>query len=442
VVSLSEITSQAAGFGARLAAQLADERDNRFQGMPSDGDSRAGYEAMGREGWIGLHWPEELGGRGLDSLLTVAAEERFGYHWLPLSGYLLSVKTIGNALLGHASAELQERLLPEIAAGRLVFCQGFSEPEAGSDLASLRTSARFDGDRFVVSGHKIWTSSAQIADWIYLAVRTDPDASRPHRGISVLVAEMSSPGIEVREIETVGGGLLCEVFLTDVEVPANQLVGELNGGWRVLMSTLDHERVTSEKVGVVLRVLDDLAAALGDGAGGSGPATLELRRLRGEAEAARLLGRRAASLLAEGRPAGGAGSMAKLSMSMLVRRTAETGVRLLGPRALVENGSEAVGAGRLAALTRASAGSTIAGGAARPARRADPRERRQHDRRRSRGDPAPRDRPPGPGMLGMTAARTPRTAGWGTSVALCATRIPHPDRAVAGGGQRRVGWRP
>ena len=109
-------------------------------------------------------------------------------------------------LLGHASDELQERLLPEIAAGRLLFCQGFSEPEAGSDLAALRTSARRDGERFVVSGHKIWTSSAQIADWIYLAVRTDPDASRPHRGVSVLVADMRSPGIEVREIATVGGG--------------------------------------------------------------------------------------------------------------------------------------------------------------------------------------------------------------------------------------------
>jgi 3-oxocholest-4-en-26-oyl-CoA dehydrogenase alpha subunit len=355
---------QADDFAAGLAAQLADERDNRFQGMPSDGDSRAGYEAMGREGWIGLHWPEELGGRGLDPLATVAAEERFGYHWLPLSGYLLSVKTIGNALLGHASPELQERLLPEIAAGRLVFCQGFSEPEAGSDLASLRTSARRDGDRLMVSGHKIWTSSAQIADWIYLAVRTDPDASRPHRGISVLVADMSSPGIEVREIETVGGGLLCEVFLTDVEVPASQLVGELNGGWRVLMSTLDHERVTSEKVGVVLRVVDDLAAL-----DGAAPAPLELRRLRGEAEAARLLGRRAASLLAEGRPAAAAASMAKLSISTLVRRTAEAGVSLLGPRALVEGGPDAVGHGRLAALTRASAGSTVAGGAAEIQRR-------------------------------------------------------------------------
>jgi 3-oxocholest-4-en-26-oyl-CoA dehydrogenase alpha subunit len=362
VVSLSEITSEADHFGAELAARLAGEPENRGQGMPSDGDSRAGYRAMGEAGWIGLHWPEELGGRGLDPLLTVAAEERFGYHWLPLSSYLLSVKTIGNAMADHASAELQERLLPEIAAGRLVFCQGFSEPEAGSDLASLRTTARRDGDRYIVSGQKIWTSSAQLADWIYLAVRTDPGASRPHRGISVLVAEMSSPGIEVREIEVVGGGVLNEVFLDEVSVPASQLVGEENGGWRVLMSTLDHERVTSEKVGIVLRVLDDLEEALGRDSAGA-RARLELRRLRGEAEAARLLGRRAVELLAGGRPAAAASAMAKLSMSTLAKRTADAGVRLLGPRALVEDGPEAIGDGRIAGMTRATAGSSVAGGA-------------------------------------------------------------------------------
>ena len=361
MVSLSEITRDADRFAAGLAARLAGEPDNRFQGMPSDGDSRAGYQAMGAQGWIGLHWPAELGGRGLDSLLTLAAEERFGYHWLPLSSYLLSVKTIGNALLDHASRELQERLLPEIAAGRLVFCQGFSEPEAGSDLAALRTSARRDGDRYVVSGHKTWTSSAQVADWIYLAVRTDPEASRPHRGVSVLVAEMGSPGIEVRPIETVGGGALNEVFLDEVEVPAEQLVGEENGGWRVLMSTLDHERVTSEKVGIVLRVLDDLEEA--------GAPTLELRRLRGEAEAARLLGRRAVALLAERRPAAAAAAMAKLSMSTLSKRTADAGTRLLGPRALVEDGPEAIGEGRLAGVTRSTAGSSIAGGASEIQRR-------------------------------------------------------------------------
>ena len=153
-------------------------------------------ERWALRGWIGIHWPPELGGRGLSSLHTLACEERFGYRWLPLSGYLLSVKTIGNALLRFAGAELQQRLVPEVAAGRLLFCQGFSEPDAGSDLASLRTRARRDGDRFIVSGRKIWTSSAEYADWVYLAVRTDPDRDR-HRGLSVLVADISTPGITV-----------------------------------------------------------------------------------------------------------------------------------------------------------------------------------------------------------------------------------------------------
>ena len=171
--------------------------------MPSDGDSRAVYAALGEGGWIGVHWPRELGGRGLSSLHTLACEERFGYRWLPLSGYLLSVKTIGNALLRFAAPELQERLIPEVAAGRLLFCQGFSEPDAGSDLASLRTRARRDGDRFVVSGRKIWTSSAEYADWVYLAVRTDPDRDR-HRGVSVLVADIDTPGITVNDPRDAG----------------------------------------------------------------------------------------------------------------------------------------------------------------------------------------------------------------------------------------------
>jgi alkylation response protein AidB-like acyl-CoA dehydrogenase len=195
-------------------------------------------------------------------------------------------------------------------------------------------------------------------------VRTDADAARPHRGISVLVAEMSSPGIEVREISAVGGGVLNEVFLDDVSVPADQLVGEENGGWRVLMGTLDHERVTSEKVGIVLRVLDDLEAALPGGA-----ARLELRRLRGEAAAARLLGMRAVELIASRRPAAAAAAMAKLSMSSLSRRTADGGTRLFGPRALVEDGPGAIGEGRLAGMTRATAGSSIAGGASEIQRR-------------------------------------------------------------------------
>jgi alkylation response protein AidB-like acyl-CoA dehydrogenase len=312
---------------------------------------------MGAAGWIGIHWPSELGGRGLSSLHTLACEERFGYWWLPLSGYLLSVKTIGNALLRFAGEELRRRLVPEVAAGRLLFCQGFSEPDAGSDLASLRTHARLDGDRFIVSGRKIWTSSAEYADWVYLAVRTDPDRD-PHRGLSVLVADISTPGIMVSTHRTLGGGTLGELELAEVEIPAEQLVGELHGGWQVLMGTLDYERVTSEKVGTIMWLLDALAPLV------ENRSTRQvLRRLRGAAQAARLHGRRASLLLEAGRPASAQSSMAKLSVALLMQRVAAFALELLGPEGLLEEGTGTL-RGRVAAFQRAAVGTTIAGGAA------------------------------------------------------------------------------
>jgi alkylation response protein AidB-like acyl-CoA dehydrogenase len=353
----TEIAVEADRFAQALAAEIADEPALRYQGMPSDGDSHHAYRALGEAGWIGVHWPVELGGRGLTSLDTLACEERFGYHWLPLSGYLLSVKTIGNALLRFASAELQQRLIGEIAAGRILFCQGFSEPDAGSDLGSLRTRARLDGDRFIVNGRKIWTSSADYADWVYLAVRTDPERPR-HRGISVLVAPLSTPGIRVHSHPTVGGGTIGELELEDVEIDADLLVGELHGGWKLLMGTLDYERVTSEKVGTVMWLLDalePLAVAPAD--------RRELMRLRGAAEAARRHGRRAAELLALERPASAQSSMAKLSVAELMQALARFAVALLGPRGLLEEGTGTL-AGRVAAFQRAAIATTISGGAA------------------------------------------------------------------------------
>ena len=356
-VGAEELADAADGFARTLATAVADDPQLRYQGMPSDGDSRAVYGALGAEGWIGIHWPAEVGGRGLSSLHTLACEERFGYHWLPLSGYLLSVKTIGNALLRFGAEELRRRLIPEVAAGRLLFCQGFSEPDAGSDLAALRTRATRDRDRFVVTGRKIWTSSAEYADWIYLAVRTDPDRDR-HRGLSVLVADMDTPGITVTTHRTLGGGTLGEVELDDVEIPADQLVGELHGGWQVLMGTLDYERVTSEKVGTVCWLLDALAPLAEDRW-----TRQRLRRLRGAAQAARLHGRRAAQLLEDGRPASAQSSMAKLSVAELMQRVAAFAVELLGPEGLLEEGTRTL-AGRVAAFQRAAVATTISGGAA------------------------------------------------------------------------------
>jgi alkylation response protein AidB-like acyl-CoA dehydrogenase len=356
-VGEDELASAADAFARTLAGTVGAEPQLRYQGMPSDGDSPRVYRALGEAGWIGVHWPVQFGGRGLSSLHTIACEERFGYHWLPLSGYLLSVKTIGNALLRFASPELQERLIPEVAAGRLVFCQGFSEPDAGSDLGSLRTHAHAHDGYFLVSGRKIWTSSVEYADWVYLAVRTDPWRQR-HHGISVLVADLRTPGITVTTHRTLGGGTIGELELERVEIPASQLVGELHGGWRVLMGTLDYERVTSEKVGTVFSLLDDLAPHTRDDA-----ERRELRRLRGAAQAARLHGRRAAALLEQGRPASAQSSMAKLSVAELMQQVAGFAVQLLGPEGLLEEGVGTL-AGRVAAFQRASVATTISGGAA------------------------------------------------------------------------------
>ncbi len=332
------------------------------QGMLSDGDSLDVNAALGRAGWIGMSWPVDVGGRGLSRLDATLVEEVFGYHWLPLSSYLLSYKTIGAALERFAPRALRDRLLPRIARGELVFCQGFSEPGAGSDLGALTSRAVPRDGSFVIDGHKIWTSSAQLADWIYLAVRTSAGESK-HRGISVVVAPMDTPGIEVRTFPTLGGGVLCEVFLDRVEVPAENLVGALDGGWKVLMYTLDFERITAEKVGGAVRVLDDVEQHLADGGRLDADARERVARLRGEAAAARLTSFRAADALDRGLPASHLSAMAKLAGARLVQRTAVAAVDLLGPEGLAEGASAPFG-GRAAGMLRASVGSTIAGGTA------------------------------------------------------------------------------
>jgi alkylation response protein AidB-like acyl-CoA dehydrogenase len=347
---------------ARTLRPLAEASPElRRQGMPSDGDSREITLELGRAGWIGMTWPVASGGRGLSHVDAALVEEILGYHWLPLSLYLLSYKTVGCALERFGSPELRERLLPEIARGGLLFCQGFSEPGAGSDLAALTTRAIAYGDRFVVSGHKIWTSSAWLADWIYLAVRTDPDVSR-HRGISVLVAPIDTPGIEVRRFPVLGGGHLCEVFLDEVEIPRANLVGELHRGWQVLMGTLDFERITAEKLGALEWVVDALETRLVETDRLDEAAWGRIARLQGELAASRLLSLRAADLLDRGEPASAASAMAKLAGGRLAQRLARTAVDLLGVEGLVDGDPAAPLEGRIGALYRASVGATISGG--------------------------------------------------------------------------------
>ena len=356
------LRAEASAFAAALHPRLEEDPEWRRQGMLSDGDSRDVTRALGEARWIGMTWPEELGGRGLSHVDTALVEDVLGYHWLPLSLYLLSYKTIGCALERYAAPGLKERLLGPIARGELTFCQGFSEPGAGSDLASLTSRAVRRGDGWVVDGHKIWTSSAWLADWIYLAVRTNPDEPR-HRGISVLVAPLATPGIEVRRFPVLGGGYLCEVFLDGVEIPAENLVGEVDRGWDVLMHTLDFERITAEKLGGLAWVLDALEARLVE-VDRLDAAWDRVARLGGELAAARLLSLRAADLLDRDADASAASAMAKLAGARLAQRLAREGIELLGLEGLADGHAASPLEGRLGGLYRASVGSTISGGSA------------------------------------------------------------------------------
>ena len=356
------LRDEAAAFAASLRPALAEDPEWRRQGLLSDGDSREVTHALGEAGLIGLTWPEEFGGRGLTHVDTALVEDALGYHWLPLSLYLLSYKTVGCALERFAAPALKDRLLGPIARGELTFCQGFSEPEAGSDLASLTTRARLEGDRFVVDGHKIWTSSAWLADWIYLAVRTNPDEPR-HRGISVVVAPLDTPGIEVRRFPALGGGFLCEVFLDGAEIPAENVVGEVGGGWDVVMHTLDFERITAEKIGGLAWILDEIERRLRD-TSRRDALRPRIASLRGELAAARLLSLRAADLLDRGEAASAASAMAQLAGARLAQRLAHEGIELLGLEGLADAHASAPLEGRLGGLYRASVGSTISGGSA------------------------------------------------------------------------------
>lgn len=210
-------------------------------------DQRLWFERMRERGWFAPGWPLEYGGGGLSKKEAHVVEEEMARLNCRQPQFNLGLWMLGPVLLTFGTeAQKREHLVP-IAQGARRWCQGFSEPNAGSDLASLRTAARREGDVFVVTGSKIWTSQADKADWMYALVRTDSSA-RKQAGISFLLIDMRSPGVTVKPIELISGkSEFCEVFFDEVRVPASNLVGELNGGWTVAKALLQHERAAMSK---------------------------------------------------------------------------------------------------------------------------------------------------------------------------------------------------
>ncbi|WP_327414622.1 acyl-CoA dehydrogenase family protein [Streptomyces sp. NBC_01233] len=261
-------TEEEQDFRARLRAWLAKVLPELpAKPSPDDWPGRRAYDLgwqrrLYEAGYAGLHWPVDAGGRGAtptQHLIFLEETERAGAPYVGAN--FVGLLHAGPTIAAEGSAEQRARWLPPVLRGDEVWCQGFSEPDAGSDLASLRTRAVRDGDAYVVTGSKIWTSHAEVADWCELLVRTDPQAPK-HRGISWLAMPMDAPGVTVRPLRTLAGSTeFAEVFLDEVRVPVANRVGAENDGWRVTMVTLSFERGTAFVGEVVAcrRTLGELA---------------------------------------------------------------------------------------------------------------------------------------------------------------------------------------
>ena len=200
-------------------------------------------------GWICASWPEEYGGRGLSLMEQVVLSEEFARRDAPMRADFFGDTLVGPTILQWGTEEQKKDFIPKILSGSMSWCQGFSEPDAGSDLASLKTRAVLDGDEWVITGQKVWTTQAQFADYIFLLARTDPDAPK-HAGISYLLVPMDQPGIEVRPIAQVDGSAdFNEIFITNARCPKENVVGGVNNGWKVAMTTLGFERGSSATTG-------------------------------------------------------------------------------------------------------------------------------------------------------------------------------------------------
>jgi 3-oxocholest-4-en-26-oyl-CoA dehydrogenase alpha subunit len=212
---------------------------------------------MGEDGWLGVGWPKEYGGRGFSAIEQFVFFDESMRAGAPVP--MLTINTVGPTLMHFGTDEQKEFFLPKIVKGEIHFCIGYTEPGAGTDLAALKTKAVRDGDEYIINGQKIFTSLASDADYVWLAVRTNPEVKK-HKGISLFVVPMDTPGIKITPMKLLGDHDINQVFYEDVRVPATTLVGGENNGWGLITSQLNRERVTLCSSGIIERSLDDVRA--------------------------------------------------------------------------------------------------------------------------------------------------------------------------------------
>ncbi|WP_310723843.1 acyl-CoA dehydrogenase family protein [Streptomyces sp. N2A] len=217
---------------------------------------RATIRRLGADGWLGVGWPREFGGRGMTPMEQFIFFDEAAQAGVPLP--LMALNTVGPTLMRFGTEEQKAYFLPRVLSGEIDFAIGYSEPEAGTDLAALKTRAVRDGDTYVVNGQKIWTTNGDTADWVWLAVRTDPDAP-PHKGITILLVPTSDPGYSCTLINTLASHDTTASYYENIRVPLSRRVGEENKGWRLITNQLNHERVTLAAHGTMaIRALHDV----------------------------------------------------------------------------------------------------------------------------------------------------------------------------------------
>src|SRR5213594_1486694 len=317
-----------------------------FPGFASEDDETAflrDWQArLHRAGWCGLSWPPEYGGAGATSIEQAIYDEETARAQAPELINKVGVNNVGPTLMRHGTEEQKRRFIPKILSAEEIWCQLFSEPGAGSDLAALRTRAEPDGDGFAVSGQKVWTSYAALSDWAILLARTDPSLPK-HRGITYFLLDMRSPGITIRPLrQATGSTEFSEVFLDRVRVPREQVVGAVNRGWEIAMTTLAHERGTGfafkEQVLQRIALEDAIALARGIGRVRDPVVRQEIARRWIDVEIMRLMNCRALTRLERGEEPGPESSLVKLFWAELTQRLHELGLALEGPHGQLAEG--------------------------------------------------------------------------------------------------------
>jgi alkylation response protein AidB-like acyl-CoA dehydrogenase len=325
-----------AAFRAKIRGFIAENLPPNWESLAHHGPGSAAQTAFSREfcaklaqaGLLTPHWPADWGGQGLDPWCQIILAEEMWSAGEPRGAQYMNVNWVGPTLMRYGSEDQKARYLPPIACGDAIWCQGFSEPNAGSDLASLRTRATLDGDIYRLDGQKIWTSYAGLAETCFLLARTCPDRKR---GISIFLVPMDTPGITVRSIPSlIGEGDIHEVFFDAVEVPASARLGEEGGAWEIIAFSLTNERLGIPRYALARKALDRAVAVLRDaGAFGGEMVRIQAAHAAALCEAARLSSYGVVDQRVRGTAAAGSASAARIATVMAERCVAEFVVEFL-----------------------------------------------------------------------------------------------------------------